>query len=505
MLRSRKSFPDLDQGPESVRPRSLLGIALELISKVEAPGPFPADARVGKFFRARRFLGSRDRRFLGDALYAWLRGVHRARPRWRAWAELRALTVPTAALPRKPSSDAGGDPDSTAKFDPTTCGETTLDLLALAEDERFPWSFTELSAAVAELAEEGLGDWHTLVAHALEPGFVGADCWPADPVERYSAEISLPIWLGRRVLEQYGEEAGKTHAAALLQPAPLDVRVNLRRAERERVRKMLTRETKLEVEPTAYSSLGLRLSGRKNLTATTPSKKSWIEVQDEGSQLAVLCSDVAPGMRVIDACAGGGGKTLALADILFRDVGLESPRREEPDGHLCACEIDRRKIGELLRRGKEARVAEFLETAVVAEEGDLAPLLTAAHLVLVDAPCTGVGTLRRNPELALRYSEEDPARFHATQLAILERFSSLVRKRGRLVYVTCSFLREECEGVVEAFERAHPEFEPSPSFYASSRLPPHVIDGHRIRLSPESTQTDAFFIASWKRREESGA
>ena len=465
-----------------MKPTSLLGLSLELIGEVAVPGPYPADARVGRFFRSRRFLGSRDRRFISEAVYAWLRFHDRTGARWACWLEQRNLN--------KPDSESGQ-------------GGLLLDILAMAQEGVFPWEFTPTCEAVLEW---GALEGHSLdeqVRQAASDSFLDEECWPTDPVARFAAECSMPPWLGKLILEQYGPERGLELARDLCSPASVDLRVNSRRASRKKVMRSIQRETDVGVELTSFSSTGLRLERRINLTATTASKKSWIEVQDEGSQIAVFSTDAAPGMTVLDACAGSGGKTLALADIIFQEEeGAEVPAHLQ--SKLIACEVQQRKLQELRRRTKEARLGDRVEYVLIGEDGSLDKLLPRAHLVLVDSPCTGLGTLRRNPEAKHRYEEKDVLEFQALQLEILERFASLVRPRGRLVYVTCSFLEAECDEVVRLFEERHPEFTPSPSFWAGKRLPPACLDGHKIRISPSDAGTDAFFIASWKLEKHQG-
>ena len=275
----------------------------------------------------------------------------------------------------------------------------------------------------------------------------------------------MPLWLGKLIGEQYGRERGLELARELCSPASVDLRVNSRRASRKKVMRSLQRETEAEVELSSFSSTGLRLDRRINLTATTASRKSWIEIQDEGSQAAVYSTDAAPGMTVIDACAGSGGKPLALADIIFREEeGTEVPAHLQ--SRLVACEVHHKKLQELRRRTKDASLGRQVEYALIGEHGDLSNMLPRAHLVLVDSPCTGLGTLRRNPEAKNRYGEKDVRRFQSLQLEILERFASLVKPRGRLVYVTCSFIEAECDEVVQLFEERHTDFVPSPSFWA---------------------------------------
>jgi 16S rRNA (cytosine967-C5)-methyltransferase len=211
---------------------------------------------------------------------------------------------------------------------------------------------------------------------------------------------------------------------------------------------------------------------------------------------------------VIDACAGSGGKTLALADILFRRQ-LDGPGGEEAnegpllpagDSRLIAMDVAEEKLEELARRAREAGVVDHIERFILLSETGPLPLdLPAADLVLVDAPCSGLGTLRRNPELKLRYGPDDVKEFARLQLSILERFAPLVKEGGRLAYIVCSFLRAECEGVAAAFQEAHPEFAGVPSEWAATRLPPLSLGGNCIRLDPVLTATDAFFIALWRK------
>ena len=466
-----------------MKPTSLLGLSLELIGEVAEPGPYPADARVGRVFRGHRFLGSRDRRFISGAVYSWLRFHDRARPRWQRWCKLRNLQEVEAGREQR---------------------LFLLDILALAQDGNFPWEFNPTCAAMIEWGDLEGHELDERVRQAATDSFLDDECWPEDPTERFAAETSMPPWLGSLILQEMGEEDGRKFAGHLCEEANVNLRVNTRRATRKKVMRSLQRETEAEVELSRYSPNGLRLNRRINLTATTASRKSWVEVQDEGSQIAVFSSDAAPGMTVIDACAGSGGKTLGLADILLSEEEEAAEVPAHLQSRLIACEIEHRKLQELRRRTKEARLAEKVEYALIGKEGDLSHTLPRAHLVLVDSPCTGLGTLRRNPEAKNRYGLEAITRFQSLQLEILERFAGLVRPRGRLVYVTCSFLEGECDEVVKLFEERHPEFSASPSFWASKRLPAACLDGHKIRLGPSSTGTDAFFIASWRLEKQGG-
>jgi 16S rRNA (cytosine967-C5)-methyltransferase len=467
-----------------MKPESLLGITLELIEALAAPGALPADARVGRFFRERRYLGSRDRRLIGEGAYAWLRHGLRARARWDAWAAAHAAPASGALAAAHPRLAA------------------LAEVLALARDGLFPWSF-EVTAAASPPPPppppgRGAGFWDPVVRW-IAPDFLGEDAWPETPLERLAAEVSLPSWLAARLHAERGEEEARRLGLALLERAPVDLRVNLRLTTREAARRDLERELGrgLAVTPTPLSPLGLRLAGRANLTATRSSRKGWIEVADEGSQLIALSLDPAPGEVIIDACAGAGGKTLALADIVLR-----AHARGEgllPAAALYGCDPLPEKLDELCRRARDGALEEWITPIRIETLGPLPPALPAAHLVLVDAPCSGLGTLRRNPELKLRYGPEDIAAFARTQREILERFAPLVRPGGRLAYSTCSLLAAENEGVARAFAGAHPEFEPLRSDWARARLPLPALDGDFIRLDPLRTGTDGFFLAMWRR------
>ena len=163
-----------------MKPTSLLGLSLELIGEVAEPGPYPADARVGRFFRGKRFLGSRDRRFISGAVYSWLRFHDRARPRWKSWSKLRNLQ----------DIESGSQQSM-----------FLLDILALAQDGNFPWEFNPTCAAMIEWGDLEDHELDNRVRQAATDSFLDDQCWPEDPAERFAAETSMPPWLGRLLLE----------------------------------------------------------------------------------------------------------------------------------------------------------------------------------------------------------------------------------------------------------------------------------------------------------------
>ena len=465
-----------------MKPESLLGITVELLEDLSSVGRLPADARVGRFFRARRYLGSRDRRVIGDMAYAWLRHRLRAVARWDTWAARREA----------PSSE------TLASWHPRL--SRLAETLVLAADGLFPWNSEETLDAAARLQPiEGYGNdtpWET-VLQLLTESFVEDSDWPSDPMERLAAEVSLPQWAFERLRCERGEEEAVALGRALLERAPVDLRVNLRRTDRAAARDSISSQAKVKVEFTPTSPLGLRLEGRCNLTGSAASRKGWIEVADEGSQLVALCLEPEPQHVVLDACAGAGGKTLALADIMLQGVFPGTKVK----GKLYACDTSRGKLQELMRRAADVELEDWIIAYEIDSQGPLPDDIPAADLVLADAPCSGLGTLRRNPDLKDRYAEADVEEFARLQLSILERCAAKVKVGGRLAYVTCSVLEAENERVVEAFGAAHPEFCEVPSAWAQTRLPMRCFFGNRIHLDPLRSGTDGFFLVQWERSE----
>lgn len=476
-----------------MRPSSLLGLALELLAEASDPGPLPADARAGTFFRGRRFLGSRDRRFLSEVLYSWLRHGGRAAARWRAWAERAGLS---------PEPTAGA-------FEPRRAARLP-ELLALAREGRLPWSLGEALEAAQDLSgsagggsPRGLSRSASLLGALLDdPGAAASllpeGCWPADPAERFGAELSLPPWLAGRLAAERGEAEARVLAEAFALAAPVDLRVNLSRVDREAARRSLEAEIGSPVAATPLSPAGLRLSRRIDLRGTSAWREGWIDVEDEGSQILAFALEARAGMTVIDACAGAGGKALALADALARDAAGREPSRGG-SGRIVAADVDPVRLERLEERARRARVSVPIEIEALPAGAAPPPSVPEADLVLLDVPCTGLGALRRRPETRALYGPEDVERFRALQLEILERWCGRVKPGGRLAYATCSVLRAENEEVALAFAARHPDFVPDESRWARERIPPRCFEGASLRLDPVRTGTDGFFLALWRR------
>lgn len=314
-----------------------------------------------------------------------------------------------------------------------------------------------------------------------------------DPVERLALHGSLPIWLARRFRDELGPEEAEALVAVLNQRAPLTVRANLLVAPREAL------AVRLEVEgttatPTRFSPWGLTLDGHQNAFSLRAFQEGGFEIQDEGSQLIALSCGARPGMTVIDACAGAGGKALALA-MEMRNKGT-----------LWALDSDGDRLEEARRRARRAKVDNLRTRAIPADDGAtaaLADLAGKADVVLVDAPCSGLGTLRRKPDARWRLTPADPARFAAIQRALLARFTPLLKPGGRLVYATCAISRIENDEVADAAAATLP-LDPAPLAARLGEARAAALGvapgANRLQLLPHRHGTDGFFLSVFERR-----
>jgi 16S rRNA (cytosine967-C5)-methyltransferase len=323
-------------------------------------------------------------------------------------------------------------------------------------------------------------------ADALAALPAAARALEALPVEkRFPIAASLPDFLATRFLEVFGADAERA-ANAMNERAPLTARLNGFKGDREQLRALLEKEG-VQATPTPLSPLGLFLDTRTNAFSLEAFRDGWFELQDEGSQLLGMLVD-APPTRVVDACAGAGGKTLQLA--------VQMKNR----GDLHALDVDEGRIEELRKRARRDGVHNVRTQVIPAEgpEADAAiePLAGKADRVLVDAPCSGTGTFRRKPDARYRLTPEMIADHVARQKRLLERFSKMVKPGGRLIYGTCSVLREENEAVVEDFLAKHPDYSVRPvTEELGPELGAKVSAGPFLRLAPHLHGTDGFFGA----------
>lgn len=290
---------------------------------------------------------------------------------------------------------------------------------------------------------------------------------PIDPGEAAAQKGIVPAWIGREL-----ERAGIPSATwpALVERAPLDVRV------RHAVDAAAVLSTLPDAAPIPGLPQGWRLPAGTDVTGLAGA----VEVQDAGSQIVSLAAMARPGITVIDLCAGAGGKTLALGDTM------------DGQGRIIACDVDRARLSRLAPRAAKAELG-IVETRLLdpgREAAALSDLNATADVVFVDAPCSGTGTWRRNPEARWRLTPERLRRLAATQAHVLETAAPLVRPGGAIVYVVCSLLDDEGKDQVARFLDDHPAWQAN-----TPALPLGVPHGTGIRLTPAHDRTDGFFVA----------
>ena len=299
---------------------------------------------------------------------------------------------------------------------------------------------------------------------------------------------NLPDWLYDKFVAQYGEEETLALAAVLNTPAPLDLRVNSLKADRDKVIAELA-TAPIAAEPTPYSALGLRIWKKPALQNLPLFKEGAIEVQDEGSQVLAQLLGARRGEMVVDFCAGAGGKTLAIGAIMRNT------------GRLYAFDVSEKRLTKLKPRLARSGLSN-VHPVVIAHERDAKVKRLAGKIdrVLVDAPCSGMGTLRRNPDVKWRQQPEGIAELTQKQAAILDGAARLVKFGGRLVYATCSLLDEENDGIVQGFLASHPDFElvPMHKVLLEQRIPLEM--GDYLKMLPHKHGTDGFFAAVLERK-----
>ena len=315
----------------------------------------------------------------------------------------------------------------------------------------------------------------------------------ADLMERH--RHNLPEWLVQPLKDQLGADFWPL-AESLNHSAGLDLRVNALNAKRADVQKELA-VAGIKAVPTLYSPMGLRIAGKPTLNKLDPFVRGAFEVQDEGSQLLAMLLDAKRGEMVVDFCAGAGGKTLAIGAAMRNT------------GRLYAFDTSAHRLDALKPRLARSGLSNVHPAAIAHERDErIKRLAGKIDRVLVDAPCSGLGTLRRNPDLKWRQTLAQVEQMAETQAAILQSAARLLKPGGRLVYATCSLLVQENEAVAQAFTLANPEFTPLDvaevrtglKVEAAATLCSGGDSGQRyLRLWPHRHQTDGFFAAVWQR------
>jgi 16S rRNA (cytosine967-C5)-methyltransferase len=431
---------------------SLLGHTRELLGTIRASSK-PADSLMDSFFRSHKYLGSHDRKFIAESIYGTLRHMRRC--------EL--------ILQRSIGNDA-----QTLK---TEDGLLLLVVTYLVAIEKRTLVAADI---VPMLSSKQVKD------RAIEflAGMLREIPVPSgDTVERLGIQYSYPEWIVRRVLQQYGSEEAEQILGSLNEPAPLTLRVNLLKTTVDQCTTDLKGQG-IEATVTKFSPVGLQLNKRVNVFSLGTFQDGHFEVQDEGSQILPLLIDPKPTAKVLDACAGAGGKSLGFAALM------------KNRGEIYASDTNGYRLKELKKRSRRAG-AFNIRPVEVHEIAELADKYSGYFdVVFVDAPCSGLGTIRRNPGMKWTVTEETVRQVAEKQRSILAQSAPVVKPGGRLIYATCTLLREENEDVVNEFLEKYPMF--------SLKVPERTLAetglenaraGNFIKLLPHIHGTDGFFCA----------
>ena len=429
-------------------PAARLSAAIELIETIDAQR-VPAAKALKEWGTAHRYAGSGDRAAISGLLWDVLR--RRASSAW-----LMDADTPRGRLLGMLKLERGLDADAIAAL----CDGSRFAPAPLTDSERAALTSRSLEDAPAHVA----GDY--------------------------------PEWLDPYLADAFGEDR-VAEAVAMASRAPLDLRVNTLKAARDKILPSLAH---LGATPTPWSPVGLRIelgadARNPGIHAEEAFIKGAIEVQDEGSQLAALLSAAKPGEQVIDLCAGAGGKTLALAAMM------------QGKGRLIATDHDKRQLAPIHERLSRAGVHNADVRTPKGVGDTLADIHASADLVLIDAPCTGTGTWRRNPDAKWRMRPGALEVRLKDQIEVLDRAAALVKPGGRIAYITCSVLPPENGEQIRAFVARHPDFAVVPpaqtvtvlwdraeEFAAATLQSPEGL-----LMTPRRTGTDGFFISILKR------
>lgn len=393
----------------------------------------PADAVVSRYFHDHRQLGHADRGFVAETLFAVLRRKRSLETR-----------CGTASSPRH--------------------------LLLLALVMLRGWNQRELQPILKASEDAWLSAARGMAADNFPP----------------AVRSDLPDWLYGALERQFGADEVAIIACGLNQPAPLDLRVNSLKTDREPLLARLAADG-IRAEAGSFSPLAIRLLDKPALARHPLFLDGSFEVQDEGSQLLGLLVAPKRGELVVDFCAGAGGKTLLLGALM------------KNTGRLYALDVSDKRLAKLKPRLARSGLSNVHPLRIEHErDAKIKRLSGKADRVLVDAPCSGLGTLRRNPDLKWRQDPQAIAELTAKQAAILNAAASLVRPGGRLVYATCSLLDQENDGIVDHFLATHADFT---TLGADALLAKQGIDlpGARLRLLPHRHGSDGFFAAVLER------
>jgi len=400
----------------------------------------PADTSLRYFFQAER-IGSNERALVAETVFGVLRH--------RLFLE-HACTTPANAT-----------------------NKTTPRRMALAFWVRFGgYNVREITPLLKATEAEWLGQVKGIKLDDLP----------------LSIQAELPDWIIEKLRAQRGDHEILALGQSMQASATLDLRVNSLKANRDELLQGLSAEG-VQAVATPYSPLGIRVTGKPALNKSPLFLGGRFEVQDEGSQLLGFMLAPKRNDMVVDFCAGAGGKTLMLGAMM------------NSQGRLYAWDVSEKRLANLKPRLARSGLSN-VQPQLIAHENDskIKRLAGKIDRVLVDAPCSGLGTLRRNPDLKFRQSEQSVAELTQKQASILAAASKLLKVGGRLVYATCSLLHEENQGIVEAFLSQHPEFALLPAGEALAQQKINLEMGDYLQLLPQKHDTDGFFAAVMERK-----
>ena len=408
----------------------------------------PADRFLTHWFRARRYAGSKDRRAIREKLFFVLRHFHQLQWCCGEGASVRSLVLASLLLSGKQSVSEIRKQCDGVRYRPS------------------PLAVTEI---------------------AMLTGLEGKSI--SDVIMPRSAQYNLADWLFEKAETSFGSKIDE-ELAVLATQAPLDLRVNVLKSDRGVVSEALA-SAAIDAVPTRLSPIGLRIEAHQSLTQVDVFREGLIEVQDEGSQLVSLLCDARPGMRVLDFCAGAGGKSLAIAAAMGNQ------------GSITLCDLDMARLYQAKKRLARAGVT-IGKTRLVARENDpwIAGQVDAFDRVLVDAPCSGSGAWRRHPEARLRLTKARFDEFCVLQRDLLLKAALLVRPGGRLIYATCSLFKDENQEAVDAFLDQRNDYKALTieSIWQETLGESCPGKGSSLQLTPYRNATDGFFVAILERK-----
>lgn len=427
-------------------PAARLSAAIDLLCAIQSAPRRPADATANAFFRDRRYIGGGDRRAVSAMVWDVLRGWRRLHWHLReTHGEIspRLLCAASALL-------SGMNMDVVRQ---------------LFSGERYAQSplTSREDIALKDLEGKQLSSRQQTLAVRLE----------------------YPDWIEKTLKETFGPRL-EDEMAAMLGTPTLDLRVNLLKADRDKALDALRRES-LKAVPTKLSPWGLRLDGRQPVTATQAFRDGLIEIQDEGSQLVVAAVGATPQHKVVDYCAGAGGKTLALAMTMNNR------------GRITACDVHDKRLAGAEKRLRRAGVHNAEAHLLVTGDKWAKRHSASFDRVLVDAPCSGTGTWRRNPDARMRLTPQDIEELVVKQSEILDRAASLVKPGGRMIYATCSLLACENGQQIDAFLKRRADFRRVPKEEMPDLLPAELREKAQFSLTPLRDETDGFFACVMER------